>query len=368
MGASNRIEVSIGSTYQLSRLPIIVSEAEFNSKIASFKDGTAPRYYERAKCLIIRGFLLHGQDAKPIPDTDADEIVAGTAENEARIFLLRANKEAIVLWKGPKSEYRVNYRRIRDKHCGPVRPQRYGRAVNVRRNAPPPNSPKVEATPRERHDGEGTLHGGANELHERIKRCCGGCLRGNGPANPMFRPLGRYILPSPILFILEQPNEDDDRINRCLTIGPEDYVKGKPDRSAQALQELFSDIGLDYRQIYIINSLLCWQGLKQDRWDACWLPCLSHGWLKDIVEACNPTIIVTFGRKALRTVHHMSGKPLPGDPIMSNEVCEARMLGGRHVFPLFHPSPNATQTRSLDLQREEDWPKLKTFLKGLRLI
>ena len=214
------------------------------------------------------------------------------------------------------------------------------------------------------------LHAGAAELHERIKSCPGGCLRRNRRANPMLRPPGGYRFPSPIMFVLEQPNRADDQTNHCLTLGPEDYAGGRLDQTTAALQELFTITGLDYTKIYVINSLSCWQGgsstPEQRLWDLCWLPCLGHGWLQSIVEACSPTVIVTFGCKALRAVHHISGEPLRSDPIITNEIGKPRTLGGRHVFPLIHPSPNARQTRPPDIQKR-DWFALRDFLAELAL-
>ena len=152
-------------------------------------------------------------------------------------------------------------------------------------------------------------------------------------------------------------------MNFCLTVGPEDYVHGKCDQTAKALLEICSIIGFSYKDIYMINSLLCWQGTNSSGWKSCWEPCLTEGWLQRAIEMCAPRLIVSFGTKALRAVNHLLGGP-SGEPNMGENMDRPRILKGIHIWPLAHPA--ATRTYPLPRQRK-GWYELRTYMdsKGM---
>lgn len=201
---------------------------------------------------------------------------------------------------------------------------------------------------------------------DEIFNCPGGCLRGRNNAKPMLRPAGGFRVPSDVMFVLQKSTRDDDQNNKCLTMGKEDYVRGVQDETAKGLTRILDTIGLSYKNIYIINSLLCWQyDNKKVGWDNCWLPCLNQGWLRQSIDICKPRIIVSFGIEALQSVHYALGQRIER-PKMSDEVNKARMIRGIHIYPLFHTSPNARQTRSLE-QQKRDWIELKAYIDNNRL-
>lgn len=198
-----------------------------------------------------------------------------------------------------------------------------------------------------------------NDLVTAIKHCHGGCLRGRMSANPMLRPDGCYKIPSDIMLVLEQPNMRDDRENGCLTIGPEDYVKGLPDPTAAVLLEFFDVLGVSYRDIFTANSLLCLQPRKA-KWRGAWLPCVSHGWLRQMIELCSPKLIITMGTMALKSVLYAMGhKPIQDS--LKGIVNHPKRINETFVYPLYHVSPTKSRiNRPLEIQRE-DWRKLKSF-------
>jgi hypothetical protein len=361
--ASDSIE--IGQCIDLWDLPDVLSEEEFNNKIRTFKDKTAVRYYKRAKVLIIKGLLTSGQDGIDIPESRDECIVGGSVGFEARIFMLKDNWKATLLWKGPVSQYRTSYMRLRDKLVGPRKHQLYGRAKNVHGNC----SYSPEKTPQESgihgRIEERSLGDNKMEISEysalvmAIKNCTGGCLRRPMTSNPMLRPEGGYGIPSDITLVLEQPNSRDERENGCLTIGPEDYVRGMPDPTATVLLEFFEVLEMSYRDIFITNSLLCFQPRKAE-WKDAWLPCLSHEWLRQMMELCCSKLVITMGAMALNSVLYAIGsKPLQDS--LKNIVNHPMKTNEGYVYPLYHVSPTKAQiNRPLEMQRE-DWRQLKSF-------
>ncbi len=195
-----------------------------------------------------------------------------------------------------------------------------------------------------------------------VSACRGGCLRGERNANPMLRPAGGFRVPSSILFVLEKPTEQDDEDNLCLTMGVEDYVRGKLDATARALQDLCSILGVSYKDIYIINSLLCWQFQNSRDWDRCWRVCLDQGWLQRAVELCKPELIITFGVKALQSINFILGGP-SGEPRMLENMNKPRTLQGIHVWPLVHPGPTARQNKLFSKEVQvRGWHALRGYM------
>jgi hypothetical protein len=105
-------------------IPTVMSERDFSALLEKFKDPTAPRYYIRAKQLIMRGLLTSGCDAKQCIDP-RKELVAGALKlggrnSVSRIFIVTGNNQAELVWEGPSKEFRKHYQMLRDLHCGYV--------------------------------------------------------------------------------------------------------------------------------------------------------------------------------------------------------------------------------------------------------
>jgi uracil-DNA glycosylase len=360
------VSIEIGQCTDLWDLPDVLTEEEFNNKIRTFKDQTAVRYYKRANILIMKSLLTSAQDGIDLPESPDECIVGGSVGFEARIFVLKNNRKATLLWKGPVSQYRPSYMKLRDNLVGPRKHQLYGRAKNIHENCSyaPKERSLQERKPRGKIQGMGL---GDNEMEiseynalvVAIKNCPGGCLRMPMSSNPMLRPEGGYRIPSDMMLVLEQPNGRDDRENGCLTIGPEDYVRGRPDPTATVLLEFFDILEISHRDIFTTNSLLCFQPRKAE-WKDAWLPCLSHGWLRQMIQLCSPKLVITMGAMALNSVLYAIGhKPLQDS--LKNIVNHTMRINEGYIYPLYHVSPTKAQiNRPLEMQRE-DWRKLKSF-------
>ncbi len=383
-GDAGGVQASVGATYQLSSFPKIVSEGEFNAKIDSFRDVTAVRYYKRAKTLIIRGFLLNGRDAKPIPDTVSEEIIAGSARNEARVFLVRGNREAQLLWKGPKAEYGENYRRIRDRLCGPVRRQPRGRAANPRIIV---HDSSLERTPC-RRDGmggtpccgqqtppgqKGHLQNGVDEAWRHL--CaelgkCRDCWKG-ALLHPSARPLFGRFRPrlGGVLFVFEAPNLADttDPKKGYLTYDP------ATDQTGKFTHELVTEIlGLSIDEFQVTNAVLCLPAAKQSDGGTAYPVSNAQVRMcsKNIhrqVELLDPRVVVSVGRRALIALHKVESHPYR---TMKEAVARPVEWADRWLFPLFHTSQqgrNGPSGRKPEDQRD-DWRKLRAFLMANAVI
>jgi len=390
------MDLNIGDSAYLSTTDIVMTDEQFESLLAGKSQNTTIPYMRRAKELIIRRLLSIGTDRKGINERKV--IIGGTYASpsesvEGRIFLVEEEDKVTLLWRGPAREFRPNYMRIRDELAGKVPYRKYGRAAALEREMVDDKSiirpvrtvqstyvPKVGAanskeaafvSPRRKtiagqdlSDQIGRYVNGDplyDALVRDVCRCPGGCLRGANNANPMLRPSEGFRVPSAVMFLLEKPNQADDELNKCLTMGPEDYVRSSSDPTARALQELCDILGFSYRDIYIINSLLCWQFENSSDWERCWIPCLGHGWLGRAIDICRPKIIIPFGVSALRATNYVLHGPT-GQPKMADNMNRPTVLKGIHVWPLVHPGPTARQTYPLALQKQ-GWLRLRDYMQ-----
>ncbi len=198
-----------------------------------------------------------------------------------------------------------------------------------------------------------------------VLNCRGGCKRGFGRANPLLRPAGGFKIPSRIMFVFGRPTELDERENLCLPLDHEDLGAGGPDLRSISVRKICDILGISHRDIYACNSLLCWQPEDSADWRHACLPCLERGWLYHAIELCNPHLIVTFGREALRSVNYVLGGPLE-EPCMAESTGNPFTLRGIHIWPLADIRIPAG-IPGLLAPRERAWYELAEYVKELSI-
>ncbi len=165
-------------------------------------------------------------------------------------------------------------------------------------------------------------------------------------------------MPSKVMFVLEQPSLLDHREHGCLAVSQEDFPGRAPDTRALSLYGICNTLGFSHKDIFICNSLLCWQFTDMPDWQRSWQPCLSQGWLYRAIELCVPELIVTFGARALRAANYVLGGP-PGEPVLGDHIDHPVTRHGIHIWPLLHEEslvdpgyPSAWQWESCKRLRE----------------
>ncbi len=152
-------------------------------------------------------------------------------------------------------------------------------------------------------------------IAERIKRC-NACPLHSERLNPVP---GEGSLDSPIIFVGEGPGEEEDKSGRPF-VG----------RAGQLLTRMLEEVGLKRELVYITNVVKCRPPGNRvpttQEMNAC-----GHYLLAQI-GAINPKVIVSLGGTALSfflekkvSITKMRGKEIP-------------WIGGKIVFPTFHPS------------------------------
>ncbi len=137
------------------------------------------------------------------------------------------------------------------------------------------------------------------------------------------------------MFVLGQPNLLDHREYGCLAISQEDFPGRAPDMKALSLYGICNILGFSHKDIFIWNSLLCWQATELPDWQRSWQPCLSEGWLYRAIELCAPKLIVTFGPHALKAVNYVLGGPTI-DPVLEDYADSPVTRRGIYLWPLLH--------------------------------
>ena len=148
-----------------------------------------------------------------------------------------------------------------------------------------------------------------------------------------------------VMFVGEAPGQQED-------------LQGIPfvGRAGQLLNELLAEIGLDRRDVFINNVLLCRPPGNRDPLPAEIAECEPH--LMERIRLIEPKVICTLGNFATKL---LSGQPTGitrqrGRP-------QERELGGRRVvlFPLFHPAA-ALRTPAVKQQLREDIHRLPELI------
>ena len=136
------------------------------------------------------------------------------------------------------------------------------------------------------------------------------------------------------------------------------------DPTARFFKQLFSRIGINRRDVFITNAVLCYP-LVEDYKDTapkgreiknCTI------FLRRQIELVNPQLIVTLGSRALRAI-----KLLFPHSIQLRKYRLKNNIGERitditpNIYPLYHTSQRARVTRSAS-EQEEDWQQIAVFV------
>jgi uracil-DNA glycosylase family 4 len=139
------------------------------------------------------------------------------------------------------------------------------------------------------------------------------------------------------------------------------------DPTAEFFRELFFSIGVDRRNIFITNVVLC-HPITPEYKDA---PvstkelrnCLYF--LEKQIKTIDPVLIVTLGTKALQAMKYLYSHraTLRGFHLKENigDVITGELP---FIYPLYHTSLRARLTRPANKQRQ-DWSKIPEILKRL---
>jgi len=143
-----------------------------------------------------------------------------------------------------------------------------------------------------------------------------------------------------LMFVGEAPGAHEDK-------------QGLPfvGQAGKLLDKLLSEIGLERREVFVVNVLKCRPPGNRDPHPGEIESCQEYLWRQ--VDLIEPTVICTLG--------NFSTKLLRGDPTgitRLHGVPEVRVVGARAVrlYPLFHPAaalytPRMLETLRADFQR-----------------
>ncbi len=148
-----------------------------------------------------------------------------------------------------------------------------------------------------------------------------------------------------VVFVGEAPGASEDKQGRPF-VG----------RAGKLLDELLAELGLDGREVFIANVLMCRPPGNRDPLPDEIEACESH--LFRQLELVQPTLVATLGNFATKL---LSGKPTGITRVHGQE--QAATLGGRHVllYPLYHPAA-ALYTPAMLKVLEDDFRRLPELL------
>jgi DNA polymerase len=140
-----------------------------------------------------------------------------------------------------------------------------------------------------------------------------------------------------IMFVGEAPGAQEDRVGLPF-VGP----------AGKLLEQLLGEIGLERRDVFINNTLMCRPPGNRDPQPEEIEECKPF--LLKRIELVEPKVICTLGNYATKL---LTGSPqgitrVHGEP-------QAREIGGRMVtlYPLFHPAAALRSTSVLELLRAD---------------
>lgn len=120
-------------------------------------------------------------------------------------------------------------------------------------------------------------------------------------------------------------------------------------------QFLQNILGIDRDHIYITNTIKCYtpdnRAPTEEEVEAC------KDFLKQEIQIIQPKIIVVLGNYALKYFTKHGGITKSHGKLERSEEFEV------DVFPMYHPSPLNMNKAEIRRQAEEDFMKLKQFLK-----
>jgi uracil-DNA glycosylase len=156
-----------------------------------------------------------------------------------------------------------------------------------------------------------------------------------------------------VMFIAEAPGR----------LGGE--VTGVPlsrDASGRRFSRLLQIAGLDRRQVFITNAVLCnpraADGRNRPPSTSERANCL--GWLRAQIEVVDPAVVVTLGAVALAALDRIE----PHGLRLRDHVGQPRVWTGRALVALYHPSPRAGLSRAYS-EQDADFSRLGELVRSL---
>ena len=154
------------------------------------------------------------------------------------------------------------------------------------------------------------------EIVKRRIEVCTACPLHQGRTNVVP---GEGSLDSPLMMVGEGPGEEEDKTGRPF-VG----------RAGQLLTKMMREVGLRREDVYITNVVKCRPPGNRvptnQEMNAC-----SH-FLMAQIQIVNPKVIVALGSTALS---FFLGKKVSITKMRGKEI---EWIGGRIIFPTFHPS------------------------------
>ena len=190
---------------------------------------------------------------------------------------------------------------------------------------------------------------------------CGRCTRckGDGLLDPNAFPVLMKDPPraTDILFILEAPNRDDtyNSKKRYLTVEPD------TDPSGRFFHDLFiNELQFPLQHLFVTNSVLCLPAQKNGKYPVTSLQQTNcERILRRMIDVFNPAVVCPLGTKALVATARLEKH---GHSKMATAVAKPTQWYGRTLFPLYHTSGQARNTRNgrPEHKQREDWRSLRT--------
>ncbi len=163
---------------------------------------------------------------------------------------------------------------------------------------------------------------------------------------------------SGVLVVAEAPNWDDTFKYGRLTYDSE------TDPTGRFARDLFASVGLSPTTILCTNAVLCLPTHRKGTFPVAAAQLTEcRTWLERLIADVNPSVVVTFGGKALSGV----GKIEKHDLTLKTGTGRLHSWFGQVLLPLYHPSRLGRVTRSAD-QQMEDIQVLGPFLREGRIV
>jgi len=161
-----------------------------------------------------------------------------------------------------------------------------------------------------------------------------------------------------ILFVVERPGR--------VGTGKSGRVSFEnQDPTAEFFRDLFLSIGIDRRNIFITNAVLCHPiiaGYKDAPVSAKELKNCLH-FLELQIKTIKPKLIVPLGTKSLQAIKYLYPHRIMLKKFqLKNNIGEVITDERPFIYPLYHTSLRARLTRPANKQRE-DWSKIPEILK-----
>ena len=131
------------------------------------------------------------------------------------------------------------------------------------------------------------------------------------------------------------------------------------DRSGENFELLLDHVGLQRKDIFITNTVLC-NPLKNGNNRRPTIKEIDNCsyFLKDLIELIAPKVISTVGGIGLEAMNRIFGTRYKLADVVANPLPIDEFI----LFPLYHPSPRVLYTRRTLEQQKTDFRKLRKIL------